>query len=212
MNRDWGVVEWPRIIKTAEGDERRAALREEKKRSNLKRQKKEPEVVASAVSEGSTTAGPSTRTRRTRRKVITPAIIHDHLESTPEAVGPPPTIPPTLAPSTSALPGTTPTSFQSHTSNSHMFWNWNEAAQHFEMIGYEDLSWFDNLTSSKTPLTLFTARDAISRLEAARVREQGMMEAMTTLVTARRSVIDNMIEAMEEESRRRVKGKSRAKD
>ena len=209
VNRDWGVVEWPQIVKTAEGDERRAALREEKRRGNQKKQK-EAEVIVTAVSEGSTTSGPSTRARTRRKQVNTAGLAPHPLESTPEAAGPPPTSPPTLAPSTSPLIGTTPTPFTSYSSNSHAYWN--EAAQHLEMISYEDLSWFDEISSSKSPLTLVAAREAISQLEAARVREQGMIDAMTTLVSARRNVIDSMIEAMEGESGRRDKGKSRAKE
>ena len=63
VHREWGIIEWPTILKTSKGEKRRAMLREEKKRSNQKRQKPDTLAISTATLEESTTGAPLTRAR-----------------------------------------------------------------------------------------------------------------------------------------------------
>ena len=79
---------------------------------------------------------------------------------------------------------------------------------HKEQVMYEDLAQYENILLSPSR-SVVTLRSGITQLQSARIREKGMLDAITAVVHSRRQAIDGLIMRMEEDSRKEGDWKGR---
>lgn len=181
--RDWGIVEWPTILESPENKARRVANAEGK------RKKVAAPPLEKAASEGSAVARP-TRQKKVRARLEETVARSDSLSRTPEVPIPAPSVP----------------SFQPGWQGGSAFSFPKGRSEH---VFFEDLGPFDALLRDPAR-TRMGMSEAIARLNAISASETSSFATLSSLVTARRGLIDHLIADLIQEVGRGNRGRDEA--